>query len=175
VLDRYLARTNIEAQQSDMQVPAGRPDNLEEPVAGSQGVHGIFDEQAKSRSLQSRLSMYRQLAIEGHRGRCPCQGCRPGYPPPLTGWLTSTTWFSGGMGQTDGVGRGVRESGDSAWDGILVGYQRTDFPPSMTSPDGTIDVSTWTADGSTVSASARAVASPSLSAATSSPDHSDGR
>ena len=64
VLDRYLARTNIEAQQTDLQVASGRPDNLEEPVAGSQGVHGIFDEQAKSRSLQSRLSMYRQLAVE---------------------------------------------------------------------------------------------------------------
>ncbi len=47
-----------------MKVAAGRPDNLEDPVAGSQGVHGIFDEQAKSRSLQSRLSMYRQLAVE---------------------------------------------------------------------------------------------------------------
>ncbi len=71
LLDRYLARTNIEAQQSDIPVAAGRPDNLEEPVAGSQAAHGIFDEQAKSRSLQSRLSMYRQLAVEATAARLP--------------------------------------------------------------------------------------------------------
>nr|MDQ3642698.1 short-chain dehydrogenase [Actinomycetota bacterium] len=59
LLDRYLARTNIEAQQTDLPVRAGRPDNLEEPMAGSQGAHSIFDDQAKSRSFQSRLSMYR--------------------------------------------------------------------------------------------------------------------
>ncbi|MCA1671653.1 MAG: short-chain dehydrogenase, partial [Actinobacteria bacterium] len=64
LLDRYLARTNVEAQQTDLPVPAGRPDNLEEPMAGSQGAHGIFDDQAKSRSFQSRLSMYRQLVME---------------------------------------------------------------------------------------------------------------
>ncbi len=63
-VNRYLARSNVEAQQTDLPVPAGRPDNLEEPMAGSQGAHGIFDDQAKSRSFQSRLSMYRQLVME---------------------------------------------------------------------------------------------------------------
>ncbi len=64
LLDRYLARTNFEAQQTDMPIGAERPDNLHEPVSGSQGAHGIFDDRAKARSLQSRLSMGRRSAFE---------------------------------------------------------------------------------------------------------------
>jgi NADP-dependent 3-hydroxy acid dehydrogenase YdfG len=61
VLDRYLARTNFEAQQTDIPVDADRPDNLEAPVPGTQAAHGIFDAKAKDRSIQSRLSMHRRL------------------------------------------------------------------------------------------------------------------
>ncbi|MDQ6947470.1 MAG: SDR family oxidoreductase, partial [Actinomycetota bacterium] len=64
LLDRYLARTNFQAQQTDLPIEDGRPDNLDEPVPGSQGSHGIFDDQAKTRSLQSRLSMGRRSAFE---------------------------------------------------------------------------------------------------------------
>jgi NAD(P)-dependent dehydrogenase (short-subunit alcohol dehydrogenase family) len=60
LLDRYLARTNVEAQQTDDPVDPDRPDNLDGPVAGSQAAHGIFDAQAKGRSIQSRLSMHRR-------------------------------------------------------------------------------------------------------------------
>ncbi len=63
VLDRYLAKTNFQAQQTDMPVGPDRPDNLEAPVAGTQGAHGIFDDKAKERSVQSRLSMHRRLAV----------------------------------------------------------------------------------------------------------------
>jgi short-subunit dehydrogenase len=62
LLDRYLARTNFQAQQTDQPVAEDRPDNLEKPVAGVQGAHGIFDDMSKSRSLQSQLSMHRRLA-----------------------------------------------------------------------------------------------------------------
>jgi NAD(P)-dependent dehydrogenase (short-subunit alcohol dehydrogenase family) len=61
LLDRYLARTNFQAQQTDQPVPPDRPDNLDEPVPGSQGAHGIFDDMAKGRSLQSQLSMHRRI------------------------------------------------------------------------------------------------------------------
>ena len=61
LLDRYLARTNFEAQQTDMPVDPDRADNLEGPVPGSQAAHGIFDAEAKDRSLQSRLSRHRRL------------------------------------------------------------------------------------------------------------------
>jgi NADP-dependent 3-hydroxy acid dehydrogenase YdfG len=63
VLDRYLARTNFQAQQTDMPVDANRPDNLDAPVPGLQAAHGIFDDKAKDRSLQSNLSMHRRLAL----------------------------------------------------------------------------------------------------------------
>jgi len=60
LLDRYLARTNYQAQQTDQPVRPGHQDNLEQPVAGTHGAHGIFDDKAKERSLQSRLSMRRR-------------------------------------------------------------------------------------------------------------------
>jgi NAD(P)-dependent dehydrogenase (short-subunit alcohol dehydrogenase family) len=57
LLDRYLARTGYDAQQTDQEVPLGsRPDNLFEPVdrAGGtdHGAHGVFDDRAHSRSPQ---------------------------------------------------------------------------------------------------------------------------
>ena len=63
LLDRYLARTNFQAQQTAMPVAPDRPDNLDAPVPGSQAAHGIFDDQAKDSSIQSRLSMHRRLAV----------------------------------------------------------------------------------------------------------------
>jgi NAD(P)-dependent dehydrogenase (short-subunit alcohol dehydrogenase family) len=68
LLDRYLARTNVQAQQTDDPVAPDRPDNLYEPVAGVQGAHGIFDAQAKGRSLQSVVSMHRRLAAGAASG-----------------------------------------------------------------------------------------------------------
>jgi len=68
LLDRYLARTNYQAQQTDQPVPPDRPDNLEQPVPGVQGAHGIFDDQAKPRSLQSQLSLHRRLAAGAASG-----------------------------------------------------------------------------------------------------------
>jgi short-subunit dehydrogenase len=60
LLDRYLARTNVEAQQTDDPVSPDRPDNLFEPVPGPQGAHGIFDAEAKERSVQALLSAHRR-------------------------------------------------------------------------------------------------------------------
>ena len=68
LLDRYLARTNFEAQQTDIPVDGDRPDNLEAPVPGTQAAHGIFDAQAKDRSLQSRLSMHRRVVAGAASG-----------------------------------------------------------------------------------------------------------
>ena len=62
LLDRYLARTNFEAQQTDQPVSPDRLDNLDKPVPGAHGAHGIFDAKAKPRSVQSQLSMHRRLA-----------------------------------------------------------------------------------------------------------------
>jgi hypothetical protein len=52
--DHYLARNGFSAQQTD-QPQDGRPDNLFEPVEGTQAAHGPFDAQAKSQSFQLRV------------------------------------------------------------------------------------------------------------------------
>lgn len=65
LLDRYLARTNIEAQQSERPIEPGRPDNLWEPVSGDHGAHGIFDGKAHSRSVQAGLAKRRRAVTVG--------------------------------------------------------------------------------------------------------------
>jgi len=68
LLDRYLARTNVDAQQTDQPVDADRVDNLCGPAPGDQAAHGIFDAQSKGRSLQSDLAMHRGLAAGAASG-----------------------------------------------------------------------------------------------------------
>jgi hypothetical protein len=56
LLDRYLARTGFDSQQTDQPREADQPANLWHPVDGANGsdmgAHGDFDDQAKKRSLQ---------------------------------------------------------------------------------------------------------------------------
>jgi NAD(P)-dependent dehydrogenase (short-subunit alcohol dehydrogenase family) len=56
--DRYLARSNVQAQQADQPLDPSRPDYLHEPLDddGDRGPHGPFDKQAKRRSVQWTLS-----------------------------------------------------------------------------------------------------------------------
>jgi NAD(P)-dependent dehydrogenase (short-subunit alcohol dehydrogenase family) len=52
--DRYLAKTNVKAQQTDEPLDPSRPDYLHEPldVSGDRGAHGPFDARAKPRTRQ---------------------------------------------------------------------------------------------------------------------------
>ncbi len=59
--DRYLARTGIDAQQTDEPVGKGRPDNLFEPVPGPGATRGDFDQKAKARSVQWLATRHRRL------------------------------------------------------------------------------------------------------------------
>ncbi len=56
VLDRYLARTGFDAQQTQERAAPGRPNNLWQPVdqppGSDEGAHGVFDSQAHGRSAQ---------------------------------------------------------------------------------------------------------------------------
>jgi NAD(P)-dependent dehydrogenase (short-subunit alcohol dehydrogenase family) len=56
VLDRYLARTGFDSQQTDERVAPGRPNNLWHPVdqlpGSDEGAHGVFDNRAHTRSVQ---------------------------------------------------------------------------------------------------------------------------
>jgi len=66
LMDRYLARTNYEAQQTDQPVEADRRDNLWTPVPGDHGAHGTFDNRAGNSSPQLWANMNRRwLALAG--------------------------------------------------------------------------------------------------------------
>ena len=65
LLDRYLARTGYDSQQTGQKAAPGRPDNLWEPVDGpsghDHGPRGIFDNIAHDRSPQLWMSQHAGL------------------------------------------------------------------------------------------------------------------
>jgi NAD(P)-dependent dehydrogenase (short-subunit alcohol dehydrogenase family) len=65
LLDRYLARTGFDSQQTDQPRDADQPANLWHPVDDADGpdlgAHGDFDDQAKKRSLQLWASQHHGL------------------------------------------------------------------------------------------------------------------
>jgi NAD(P)-dependent dehydrogenase (short-subunit alcohol dehydrogenase family) len=69
LLDRYLARTGYEAQQTEQPADPGRPVNLWEPVDGRGdrdfGAHGSFDDEAVNRSLPAWVGRRPGLAAAG--------------------------------------------------------------------------------------------------------------
>lgn len=71
LLDRYLAKTNIQAQQTDRPVTPGRRDNLWKPGDDTDdyGAHGDFDDRAEAHSLQWAINTNRNwLALAGLGG-----------------------------------------------------------------------------------------------------------
>ncbi len=65
LLDRYLARTNYEAQQTDAPVDPDRPHNLWHPVPGDHGAHGSFDDRSRATSPQWWLTTHRGWLAAG--------------------------------------------------------------------------------------------------------------
>jgi NAD(P)-dependent dehydrogenase (short-subunit alcohol dehydrogenase family) len=65
LLDRYLARTGFDSQQTEDPRPPDQPANLWEPADGNAGrdygAHGIFDDQSTGRSLQLWASQHHGL------------------------------------------------------------------------------------------------------------------
>ncbi|MVU81358.1 SDR family NAD(P)-dependent oxidoreductase [Nocardia sp. ET3-3] len=65
VLDRYLARTGFDSQQTDRPRPADQPANLWEPADGpgghDYGAHGLFDDRSTGHSLQLWASQHHGL------------------------------------------------------------------------------------------------------------------
>jgi NAD(P)-dependent dehydrogenase (short-subunit alcohol dehydrogenase family) len=59
LLDRYLARSGYDSQQTQERADPNRPANLWEPVGGDHGAHGDFDRRAKPRSAQWWLTTHR--------------------------------------------------------------------------------------------------------------------
>jgi NAD(P)-dependent dehydrogenase (short-subunit alcohol dehydrogenase family) len=62
LLDRYLARTGYDSQQTAQEAEPGRPDNLWEPVDGpsghDHGARGVFDARSHDRSPQLWMSQH---------------------------------------------------------------------------------------------------------------------
>jgi NAD(P)-dependent dehydrogenase (short-subunit alcohol dehydrogenase family) len=62
LLDRYLARTGYDAQQTSEPKPADQPANLWEPADGPDGrdfgAHGLFDDRSHARSPQAWASQH---------------------------------------------------------------------------------------------------------------------
>jgi NAD(P)-dependent dehydrogenase (short-subunit alcohol dehydrogenase family) len=63
LLDRYLARKGIDAQQTNERDPHDRPVNLWSPVAGDHGAHGAFDQRALRASRAAWICRHRRLAL----------------------------------------------------------------------------------------------------------------
>jgi NAD(P)-dependent dehydrogenase (short-subunit alcohol dehydrogenase family) len=65
LLDRYLAHTGFDAQQTSDPRPTDQPANLWEPADGSQGrdygAHGLFDARSNDRSIQLWASHHHGL------------------------------------------------------------------------------------------------------------------
>ena len=60
LVDRFLARTGYQSQQTSQPEDPERPHNLWEPVPGEPGAHGRFDDQAKDVSVQFWLNKHRR-------------------------------------------------------------------------------------------------------------------
>lgn len=64
LLDLYLARTNVKAQQCPEKDPPADDANTWEPVYGAEvAAHGSFDDRAHAHSLQSWLSRHRRPVV----------------------------------------------------------------------------------------------------------------
>jgi NAD(P)-dependent dehydrogenase (short-subunit alcohol dehydrogenase family) len=66
ILDRYLARTGYDSQQTNEPEDPDRPDNLFSPVAIDAGARGTFDERSHATSVQWWAAKHRrELAAAG--------------------------------------------------------------------------------------------------------------
>jgi NAD(P)-dependent dehydrogenase (short-subunit alcohol dehydrogenase family) len=63
LLDRYLARTGYDAQQTSEAEDPTRPDNLFQPVASDEGSHGSFDDVAHGRSAELWAAKHRRSLL----------------------------------------------------------------------------------------------------------------
>jgi NAD(P)-dependent dehydrogenase (short-subunit alcohol dehydrogenase family) len=68
VLDRYLARTGYDSQQTKERAVPGQPSNLWQPVdqppGSDRGAHGAFDDSSHARSAQLSVTEQAELAVE---------------------------------------------------------------------------------------------------------------
>jgi hypothetical protein len=96
LLDRYLARTGYDSQQTGKRTPSGRPHNLWRPVDQSpgsdEGAHGSFDDKARAHSGHLSASetaesagsaVTRAFGAVRSAVRGPARPAVPGDPPGI--------------------------------------------------------------------------------------------
>jgi hypothetical protein len=66
--ERYLARTAVKSQLSDVDKPPDRPDNLFEAPPGDPGAHGPYDDRAHEHSIQWLATKHRRAVLGGVAG-----------------------------------------------------------------------------------------------------------
>ncbi|GAA1090966.1 SDR family oxidoreductase [Kitasatospora arboriphila] len=88
LLDRYLARTGFDSQQTHEPRPADGPDNLFEPADRDTdfGAHGRFDRKARARSRQQQAAhaLGSLDTAAAHTAGRVIPGLRPALPGPHT-------------------------------------------------------------------------------------------
>lgn len=62
ILDRFLAKTGYEGQQTEQPDDPDRPNNLWDPINEDRGAHGSFDDISSDRSLELKASTNRGVA-----------------------------------------------------------------------------------------------------------------
>jgi NAD(P)-dependent dehydrogenase (short-subunit alcohol dehydrogenase family) len=65
IVERYLARTGVSGQLSDVDKRPDRRDNLFEPAPGDPGAHGPYDDKAHDRSPQLWATTHRAALLAG--------------------------------------------------------------------------------------------------------------
>jgi short-subunit dehydrogenase len=65
MLDHYLGRTGYASQQTSQPESPDRANNLWEPLAGDHGAHGAFDQRARGKSWELRVSLNRVWLAAG--------------------------------------------------------------------------------------------------------------
>jgi hypothetical protein len=65
LMDRIVAASAYDAQQSGEDEPGGRPDNLFTPAPGHQRAHGRFDRRARGDGIVVRSDVLRGGVIAG--------------------------------------------------------------------------------------------------------------
>jgi hypothetical protein len=65
LLDRYLGRYGVAAQQSGTSADPSRATNLWDPVPGDHGAHGAFDDRSRRRSPAVWASIHRGRLTAG--------------------------------------------------------------------------------------------------------------
>jgi NADP-dependent 3-hydroxy acid dehydrogenase YdfG len=68
LVDRYLARTGFDAQQTAEPVDPNRSDNLWAPLGGDHGPHGRFDHEARPRSIHYWIRTHRPVVVAAAAG-----------------------------------------------------------------------------------------------------------